>query len=65
MAPFSPVARLTDIVDAIERICSEMVGVSLAVFEHDRRKRWMVARDIEIIAEASRRPSAQLKARYP
>jgi uncharacterized protein with HEPN domain len=65
MAPSSPVARLTDIVEAIELICSEMAGVSLATFEQDRRKRWLVERGIEIISEASRRLGAELKARHP
>jgi hypothetical protein len=35
----SPVARLTDIVEAIELIREEMAGVTLAAFERDRRKR--------------------------
>ncbi len=33
--------------------------------EHDRRKRWLVERGIEIISEASRRLSPALKARHP
>ena len=65
MAPSSPIARLTDIVEAIELIRSEMADVSLEVFEQDRRKRWLVERGIEIISEASRRLSAELKARHP
>jgi uncharacterized protein with HEPN domain len=65
MAPSSPVARLTDIIEAIELIRSEMGGVSLAAFEHDRRKRWIVERGIEIISEAGRRLSPELKARHP
>lgn len=63
--PSSPVARLTDIVEAIELIRSEMADVSLAAFEHDIRKRWLVERGIEIISEASRRLTAALKARHP
>jgi predicted nucleotidyltransferase len=54
MAEASPVARLTDIIDAIELVCAEMDGVSLQAFEPDRRKRWPVERGIEIISEASR-----------
>jgi uncharacterized protein with HEPN domain len=50
----SRVARLTDIVDAIELIRSEMAGVSLDGFEPDRLKRWLVERGVEIISEASR-----------
>jgi uncharacterized protein with HEPN domain len=65
MTPANPAARLTDIVEAIELIRSEMAGVSLAAFEHDRRKRWLVERGIEIISEASRRLSVALKGRHP
>jgi hypothetical protein len=36
MAPFSSVARLTDIVEAIELIRDEMAAVTLAAFEYDR-----------------------------
>jgi uncharacterized protein with HEPN domain len=65
MAPSSPVARLTDIVEAIELIREEMAGVTLPAFEQDRRKRWLVERGIEIISEASRRLSAEMKSRHP
>ncbi len=65
MAPSSPIARLTDIVEAIELIRDEMTGVPLTTFEHDRRKRWLVERGIEIISEASRRLSAEMKSRHP
>jgi hypothetical protein len=64
MAPSSPASRLTDIVEAIELIRDEMAGVTLAAFEHDRRKRWLVERGIEIISEASRRLSAGTKNRH-
>jgi uncharacterized protein with HEPN domain len=65
MATPSAVACLTDIIEAIELIRSEMADVSLAAFEHDRRKRWLVERGIEIISEASRRLSNELKTRHP
>ena len=65
MATRSAVVRLTDIVEAISLIRSEMEGVSLAAFEMDRRKRWIVERGIEIISEASRRLPEPLKAAYP
>jgi uncharacterized protein with HEPN domain len=65
MAQSSPVARLTDIIEAIEIIRSEMAGVTLTAFEPDRRKRWLVERGIEIISEASRHLSEELKARHP
>ncbi len=61
----SAIASLTDIVDAIELISSEMEGLSLTAFGHDRRKRWLVERGIEIISEASRRLPDELKARHP
>jgi uncharacterized protein with HEPN domain len=61
----SAIAALTDIVDAIELISSEMEGLSLAAFEHDRRKRWLIERGIEIISEASRRLPGELKERHP
>jgi uncharacterized protein with HEPN domain len=55
MTKRSPVARLTDIIEAIELIQSDMAGVTLDAFEADRRKRSLVERGIEIISEASRR----------
>jgi uncharacterized protein with HEPN domain len=57
--------RLTDIVEAIEHIRSETAGVTLDAFEVDWRKRWLVERGVEIISEASRRLSDELKARHP
>jgi uncharacterized protein with HEPN domain len=65
MAPSSPVPRLTDIIEAIELIRSEMAGVTLVAFEPDRRKRWLVERGIEIISEASRHLSDELKGQEP
>src|SRR5260370_38685467 len=54
MAKPSPVPRLTDIIEAIELIRSEMTGVTLNAFESDRRKRCLAERALEIISEASR-----------
>jgi len=65
MAERSSLLRLTDIVDAIALINSEMAGVSLGAFEPDKRKRWIVERGIEIISEASRHLTPELKARHP
>ena len=65
MAAPSLAPRLTDILDAIGRIRSEMTGVSIEVFEADWRKRWLVERGVEIISEASRHLSDELKARHP
>lgn len=63
MAEHSPIPHLTDIVEAIELIRSEMAGVALDAFEHDRRKRWLVERGVEIVSEASRRLPEALKVR--
>jgi uncharacterized protein with HEPN domain len=65
MAPPSPTARLKDIIEAVELLRSEMVGVTLQTLEADKRKRWLVERGIEIISEASRHLSDELKARHP
>jgi len=65
MAAPSPIPRLTDIVEAIEHIRSEMAGVTIDAFEADWRKRWLVERGVEIISEASRRLGDELKARHP
>ena len=61
----SPNARLTDIIEAIELIRSELASVTLQAFEPDTRKRWLVERGIEIISEASRHLGDELKARHP
>lgn len=65
MARGSPRPRLTDIVEAIEVVRSETAGTTLELFEADRRKRWVVERGIEIISEASRRLTEEVKARHP
>jgi uncharacterized protein with HEPN domain len=61
----APTARLTDIVEAIELIRAEIAGATLQSLESDKRKRWLVERGIEIISEASRHLSEELKARHP
>jgi uncharacterized protein with HEPN domain len=61
----SAIARLTDIVEAVELIRGELAGMTLQSLESDKRKRWLVERGIEIISEASRRLSDELKARHP
>jgi uncharacterized protein with HEPN domain len=42
-----------------------LAGITLAAFEADKRKRWLVERGIEIISEASRHLGEELKARHP
>jgi uncharacterized protein with HEPN domain len=59
------VARLTDIIEAIEHIESVILGMSLDAFESDWRKRWLVERGVEIVSEASRHLGSELKARHP
>ncbi len=65
MSPSSSVARLTDIVDAIDLITAELDGISIRAFEMDKRKRWLVERGIEIISEARRHRPDSVKAQYP
>jgi uncharacterized protein with HEPN domain len=59
------VARLTDIIEAIERIRNVISNVTLDAFEADWQKQWLVERGIEIISEASRHLGGDLKARHP
>jgi uncharacterized protein with HEPN domain len=65
MTAHSLVARLTDMVEAIERIRSELKDISLEEFENDWRRQWLVERGIEIVPEASRHLTDELKARRP
>jgi uncharacterized protein with HEPN domain len=65
MATSSLAPRLTDILEAIEHIRSETAGVTIDAFEADWRRRWLVERGVEIISEASRHLTEELKARHP
>jgi uncharacterized protein with HEPN domain len=65
MTAQSAIARLSDILEAIENISTLTTDVSLEEFEGDWQKRWMVERGIEIISEASRRLPDDLKQRHP
>jgi uncharacterized protein with HEPN domain len=65
MAPSSSLARLIDIIEAIELIRVEMAGVTIHDFEAERRKQWLVERGLEIISEASRRLPDAMKSRHP
>jgi uncharacterized protein with HEPN domain len=56
---------LTDIVEAIERIHSVLGDMSLEAFENDWQRQWLVERGIEIVSEASRHLTDELKARHP
>lgn len=55
--------RLADIVEAIERLHKVLDGVNLELFEHDWEKRWLVERGIEVISEASRHLTEDIKTR--
>ena len=59
------ILRISDIIEAIERIRTVLTGVTLDTFEADWQKRWLVERGVEIISEASRSLSAELKSRHP
>lgn len=65
MAARSLIPRLTDIIEAIERINSVLANVSLDAFESDWQRQWLVERGIEIVSEASRHLPDDLKARNP
>ena len=57
--------RLTDILEAIERVRSVISGQTLQEFERRWEQQWLVERGVQIISEASRHLSADLKSRHP
>lgn len=57
--------RLTDIVEAIERIRHIVGNLTFEAFEADYEKQWAVQRGIEILSEASRHLTDELKLRHP
>jgi uncharacterized protein with HEPN domain len=59
------IPRLTDIVEAIERICDVLRDTPLEAFEADWQKQWLVERGVLIVSEASRHLTDELKARHP
>jgi uncharacterized protein with HEPN domain len=61
----SLIPRLTDIIEAVERINGVLANVSLEAFENDWQRQWLVERGIEIVSEASRHLPDDLKARNP
>ena len=65
MVARSLIPRLTDIIEAIERVNGVLADVSLEAFESDWQRQWLVERGIEIISEASRHLPDDLKARNP
>jgi uncharacterized protein with HEPN domain len=65
MAAPSLFLRLTDIIEAIVRIRSVIGDMTLDAFEGDWQKQWLVERGVEIVSEASRHLSDELKIRHP
>ena len=65
MTARSLIPRLSDIVEAIERVRRVLGDMSLDAFGADWEKRWLVERGVEIISEASRHLTNELKARHP
>jgi uncharacterized protein with HEPN domain len=61
----SLIPRLTDIIEAIERIHSVLADMPLDVFEADWQRQWLVERGVQIISEASRHLTVELKSRHP
>src|SRR5262245_26397813 len=59
------IPRLTDIVEAIERIRGVVRDTPLEAFEADWQKQWLVERGVLIVSEASRHLTDELKARHP
>jgi uncharacterized protein with HEPN domain len=55
--------RLADIIEAIERIRRVLDGVTLEAFEQSWEKRWLVERGVEVISEASRHLTDDIKER--
>jgi len=65
MPPHPQIPRLTDIIEAAERVRGLLEDISLESFEADWQRQWLVERGIEIISEASRHLAPELKARQP
>ena len=61
----TPIPRLIDIIEAIDRIRSVIADLTLNTFEADWQKQWLVERGVEIISEASRHLGSDLYARHP
>jgi len=65
MNPRSATLRLFDIIEAIERVQTVMTDLSLDAYETDWQRQWVVERGIEIVSEASRHLSDEIKTRHP
>ena len=65
MVARSPMARLTDIIEAIERMQGVLRDMTLTTFATDWQARWVVERGAEIIFEASRRLPGEMRRAIP
>lgn len=65
MNPRSAALRLLDIIEAIERVQTAMADLSLEAYETDWQSQWVVERGLEIVSEASRHLSDDIKTRHP
>ena len=67
--PFSPSERertaCSDIIVNAQRVARFVAEFTFETFEADERTHFAVVRGLEIISEASRRLSAEMKARHP
>jgi uncharacterized protein with HEPN domain len=57
--------RLSDIIEAADRVGEVIGDLSIEDFEGEWRRVWLVQRGIEIISEASRHLTDDIKARHP
>ncbi len=65
MAKRSVDLRLSDMIEACERVDSVLGHLSLEAFEDDWKRQWLIQRGIEIISEASRHLLVDMKERHP
>lgn len=63
--PLSPLEYLRHILDEIEYLTSEKEGLSKEQFFRDATIKRAFVRSIEIVGEASKKVSSELKERYP
>jgi uncharacterized protein with HEPN domain len=61
----SAIPRLLDMIKAIERILQVAGSMKFEAFASDWQSQWLVERGIEIISEASRHLSDEIKSRHP
>jgi uncharacterized protein with HEPN domain len=59
------IPRLTDMVEAIERIRGVLSDTRLEAFEADWQRQWLVERGVLIVSEASRHLTDELNVRHP